>query len=66
VLKLRRKIVVDKNGTPKGAIIPWKQFYEMAEALGFDLDERVKSDLRAARSDFRHSKSKAFLPLSKV
>lgn len=63
MLKLRKKIVVDESGAPQEVIISWKQFCEIAEALGFDLDEKVRNDLRIARHDFRHGKSQAFLPL---
>jgi hypothetical protein len=66
VIKIQRKIVVDERGAPKEAIIPWKQFCEMAEALGCDLDEQARTDLRLARRDLRRGKSRAFLPLSKV
>jgi hypothetical protein len=66
VIKLQKKIVVDERGAPKAAIIPWKQFCEIAEVLGFDLDKQARTDLRAARHDLRQGKSKAFLPLSNV
>jgi hypothetical protein len=65
VIRIQKKIVVDERGTPKEAIIPWKQFCEIAEALGFDLDEEAAADLRAARRDWRQRKPGAFLPLSK-
>ena len=63
---LQKKIVVDEHGAPKEAIIPWKQFCEIAETLGFDLDEKAKADLRATRRDLRQRKPGAFLPLSKT
>jgi len=66
VIRIQRKIVVDEHGTPKEAIIPWKQFCEIAGALGCDLDDQARTDLRAARRDLREGKSGAFLPLSKV
>jgi hypothetical protein len=66
VIKIARKIVVDERGAPTAAIIPWKQFCEIAEALGFDLDKKAKADLRATRRDSRLRKTSAFLPLSKV
>jgi len=66
VIKIQRKIVVDERGAPKEAIIPWKQFCEIAEALGYDLDAQAKTDLRAARRDLTRGKSSDFLPLSKV
>ena len=66
MIKIQRKIVVDEHGAPKEAIIPWRQFCEIAEVLGFDLDEQARTDLRAARRDLRQGKSEAFVPLSKV
>jgi PHD/YefM family antitoxin component YafN of YafNO toxin-antitoxin module len=66
VIKIRKQIVVDERGAPQAAIIPWKQFCEIAEALGFDLNAAAQADLRAARRDWRHGKSQAFLPLAKL
>ena len=66
MIKIQKKIVVDEHGTPKEAIIPWKQFCEIAEVLGFDLDEQARTDLRATRNDVRQGKSDSFVPLSKV
>jgi hypothetical protein len=66
VIQIQKKIVVNERGEPKEAIIPWKQFCEIAEALGFDLDEEARTDLRAARRDLRLGKAEAFVPVSKV
>jgi hypothetical protein len=66
VMRIQKKIVVDEHGTPKEAIIPWKQFCEIAEALGFDLDDEAVADLRIAKRDWRQRKTDAFLPLSKL
>ena len=66
MIKIQKKIVVDKRGQPQEAIIPWKQFCEIAEILGFDLDEDGVADLRATRRDWRQGKSSAFLPLAKL
>ena len=57
---------MDEHGTPTEAIIPWKQFCEIAETLGFDLDETAKTDLRAGRRDWRRGKAGAFIPLVKL
>jgi len=66
VIKIQRKIVVNERGEPKEAIIPWKQFCEIAEAMGFDLDEEARTDLRATRRDMKHGKSEACVPLSRI
>jgi hypothetical protein len=63
---IRKKIVVDERGQPKEVIISWAQFCELSEALGFDLDEKAKGDLRAARRDFKAGKMKAFKSLSSL
>jgi len=66
VIKIQKKIVVDERGTPQEAIIPWKQFCQIAEALGYDLDKAAAADLRATRKDWRQRKSDAFVLLSKL
>jgi hypothetical protein len=66
MIRVQSKIVVDKRGAPKEAIIPWKQFCAMAEALGFDLDKQARTDLRAARRDWKRGNSGAFIPLAKL
>jgi hypothetical protein len=66
VIKIQRKIVVDERGTPKEVIIPWKQFCEIAETLGFDLDHKARADLRATRRDWRRGQTEAFVPLAKL
>jgi hypothetical protein len=61
---IRKKIVVDENGRPSEVIIPWAQFCEMSEALGFDLDEKARLDLRSARRDVKRQNRAAFKSLS--
>jgi hypothetical protein len=36
----------------------------MSEALGLDLDEKAKTDLRSAQRDLKRGKTSAFKPLS--
>jgi len=61
---IRKKIVIDEHGKPSEVIISWAQFREMSDALGLDLDEKAKGDLRAARRDWNRRNAKAFKPLS--
>lgn len=61
---IRKKIVVDESGRPKEVIISWAQFCELSEALGLDLDEKAKTDLRTARRDWKNRRRGQFLPLS--
>jgi len=64
MVAIRKKIVVDSQGRPREVIISWAQFCELSEALGFDLDEKAKDDLRAVRRDLKNHKKSAFKPLS--
>jgi hypothetical protein len=61
---IRKKIVIDDRGNPREVIISWAQFCELSEALGLDLDEKAKTDLRATRRDLKRRKAGAFKPLS--
>ncbi len=64
MITIRKKIVVDERGNPREVIISWKQYCELNEALGLDLDEHAKADLRAARLDWKKGNAAAFKPLS--
>jgi hypothetical protein len=66
VIRIQKKIVVNERGEPKEAIIPWKQFCEMAEAMGMDLDEEARTDLRATRRDLQQGKTGSFVTLAKI
>jgi PHD/YefM family antitoxin component YafN of YafNO toxin-antitoxin module len=61
---LRKKIVVDEKGRPREVIISWAQFCELSEALGLDLDDRAKANLRATRRDLKRGNTAAFKPLA--
>ncbi len=64
MIAIRKKIVVDERGKPQEVIISWAQFLELSEALGLDLDEKAKDDLRATRRDLKRRNASAFKPLS--
>ena len=61
---IRKKIVIDDRGNPREVIISWAQFRELSEALGLDLDEKAKADLRATRRDIKRRNTAAFKPIS--
>ena len=63
MVAIRKNIVVDERGRPREVIISWAQFCELNEALGFDLDEKAKEDLRATRRDLKRRNGSAFKPL---
>lgn len=43
--------VLDQNGKPSAALIPWEQFVELMESNGLDLDDEMRSELREALQD---------------
>ena len=63
---IEKKIVVDEQGRPLEVILSWKQFCELMEQLGYDLDEEAQGDLRAAREDLQKSDPNVFIPLSEL
>ena len=51
MITIHKKIVLDKHGNPTEVIIPYKEFLELEELIGFDLEEEVKEHLRQAKDD---------------
>ena len=66
MIAIHKKIVVDERGKPQSVLIPWKEFCELSEALGLDLDKRAKADLRVTRRDLKRRRTSAFKPLSEI
>lgn len=61
-----KKLVVDEHGKPLEVIIPWAAFCEVAETLGWDLDDEAEKDLRETRRDLEAGQEQAFVPLSSL
>lgn len=61
-----KKIVVDEQGKPLEVILPWAAYCEIAETLGWDLDEEAEADLRETRRDLEAGQHQAFVPLSSL
>jgi hypothetical protein len=60
----KKKIVVDEQGKPPEVIIPWSDFCEIAETMGWDLDSEAEADLRETRRDLEGKKSYGSVPMS--
>ncbi len=60
---IAKKLVVDEQGAPQEVILPWATFCDIAETLGWDLDEEAEADLRATRRDLEAGHREAFQPL---
>jgi len=65
-MRIQRKIVVDEAGKPQEVIISWKDYQEVAEILGLDLDEEAIEDLRQARKDREEGTEGAYLDLEAI
>ncbi|MFM7174212.1 MAG: hypothetical protein ACKO4U_14395 [Caldilinea sp.] len=48
---IQKKLVVDEQGDPQEVIISWKQYQEIIEMMGLDLDEEAIADLHQAQRD---------------
>jgi hypothetical protein len=64
--RIPRKLVVDDQGMPMEVIIPWKEFREIEELLGLDLDAAACDDLKTARQDREARKKEAFVDLDSI
>ena len=65
-MRIQRKIVVDEAGKPQEVIISWKDYQEVAEILGLDLDEEAIEDLRQGRKDREAGIEGAYLDLEAI
>ena len=63
---IQKRIVTDEHGEPVEVVIPWKQFCELSEALGLDLDATEQAELREALDDSLARRREAFTPLEEL
>jgi len=66
MIDIHKKIVLDENGEPSEVIIPWKEYQEIEELLGLDLDEEEIEVLREARRDREKGKKNAYTDFDEV
>lgn len=66
MVTVHKKIVVDKNGKPTEVIIPWKEYKEIEELLGLDLDKKAIEDLKQSRRDREKGKKDAYVKLDSI
>ncbi len=53
--------VLDQDGRPSAALIPWDQFVDLMEANGLDLSEQDREELREAMRDSLDGNRSAFV-----
>jgi PHD/YefM family antitoxin component YafN of YafNO toxin-antitoxin module len=63
MIAIQKKLVVDEQGDPQEVIISWKQYQEIIEMLGLDLDEEAIADLHQARRDRMTQNRDAYVSL---
>ena len=66
MINIDKKIVVDEQGLPQEVIISWKQYKEIEEILGLDLDERAMGDLRKAQKDRLAENTESYVSLDAI
>jgi hypothetical protein len=66
MINIEKKIVVDEQGLPQEVIISWKQYKEIEEILGLDMDERATEDLRKAKEDRLAENSDSYVRLDAI
>ena len=66
MLTLHKKIIVDEKGKPTEVIIPWKEYKEIEELLGLDLDKKAIAHLKQARKDREKGKKDAYVELDSI
>lgn len=66
MIKVQKKIVLDKKGNPTEVIIPWKVYKEMEELLGLDLDKNDVEDIRQAKEDREKGKKDAYVEVDSL
>lgn len=60
---LERNFIFNKAGQPQGVIIPWDDYLEIAETLGWDLSQSEAVELREAMHDSSSSNREAFIAI---
>ena len=63
MISIHRKLVVDEHGRPQEVIIPWKEYQEIEELLGLDLNGKTLEILQEARKDRESGNKEAYVDL---
>jgi hypothetical protein len=66
MLTISKKYIVDEQGRPQEVIIPWKQYQQISEILGLDLDENAVDDLHQAQRDRAMKNQDAYVDLTAI
>jgi len=61
--QLHPKMVLTTQGQPIEVILPWSEYQDLVEILGFDLGSQAKADLIQARQDREQGNLDAYLDI---
>jgi PHD/YefM family antitoxin component YafN of YafNO toxin-antitoxin module len=66
MLTIHKKLVVKEDGTPHEVILPWEEYRQIEELLGFDLESEAVADLEQAAEDRRAGTPDAYEELDSI
>ena len=66
MIKVHKKMIVNMYGNPTDVIIPWKEYVEIEEILGLDLDKNAINDLKQGKIDRASGKDTAYFDLDSI
>ncbi len=66
MINIHKKIVLDEYGNPTEVIIPYKEFLELEELLGLDLEKEVKEHLLQAKNERIVNKENSYIDLDEI
>ncbi len=61
--EIAKRIVTDEKGKPLEVVIAWDVYQDLAERMGWDLDDHDAADVREAMGDWRNGNRSAFVSL---
>jgi hypothetical protein len=64
--EIAKRIVTDAEGKPLEVVIAWNDYQDLAERMGWDLDDQEAADVHAAMSDWRKGDDSAFVSLESL
>ena len=66
MLTIHKKVVVNEYGKPMEVIIPWKEYEEVVELLGLDLEQDAVKEIQQAYNDRVKGNKDAYVDLDSI
>lgn len=64
--EIAKRIVTDAQGKPLEVVIAWDVYQDLAERMGWDLDDQEAADVQEAMSDWQQGDRNAFVALESL